>query len=194
MSSEGVSISSQRRVSIEGTDDALPPPPARIRKMSSKDCSGLPESENLKLVRCTPEGELYLALPPTKCDACPFCLDICDLEDCAHCKEKALQFGQYPNDRYTLCQVRRNRSINKCWCVAGSTIYDATAILAQHPGGLKAIMRYSGGSDCTVHMNFHSHRAKKKWKSLKIGEIYYCEGSKDDPHSPPPKDSLCVIS
>ena len=175
------------------TDDTIPHQPLRMR-LSSRDFRGLSDEEHLKLVRCTAEGELYLALPPTECDACPFCLDICDLEDCAHCKEKSIRFGQYPDGKYTLCQIRRCRNLKKCWCVAGNTIYDATGILAQHPGGLKAIMRYSGGSDCTIHMNFHSPRAKSKWKSLKIGEVCFCEGSKNDPNSPSRMEDMCMIS
>jgi hypothetical protein len=177
----------------EGSEQISKP---RMSRSASVDWRVLPADEQA-LVRCTPDGHLYLAIEPTLCDACPFCRDICDLEDCANCIEKVKRIG--PNDpktnRYTLCQVRRCRNLKKCWVVAGSTIYDATSILIRHPGGLIAIMRYAGGSDCTEHFSFHSSRAQSRWKSLKIGEICYCEGSKNDPHSPPEHgDGLCVIS
>jgi cytochrome b involved in lipid metabolism len=144
---------------------------------------------------CNSDGSLYKIIPSTLCDACPYCNDTCQLDDCAPC---ALKRKTCINDgTYTICQTRRNRNLACCWVVVDTTIYDATANLEKHPGGVTSILRYSGGVNCSEHLYFHSVRGKKRWKELTLGKLVYCDGGKDDPNSPPPSvfgKSKCSIS
>jgi cytochrome b involved in lipid metabolism len=76
----------------------------------------------------------------------------------------------------TRCQLKRhNNPIHGIWLLCGNDVYDATNYIKYHPGGEKSILRKSGGViDCTKDMSFHSPRAIKAWKKLKIGYLVPC--------------------
>ena len=77
---------------------------------------------------------------------------------------------------FTRCQLRRHCTEDSAWLLCGSTIYDATPFLKVHPGGMKSILRKSGGAaDCTEDMAMHSRQANKKMKSKKVGKLVRCE-------------------
>lgn len=72
----------------------------------------------------------------------------------------------------TRAELRRHNSLeNGVWIVCGTSVYDVTDYVEHHPGGIKSILRRSGGADCTRDMNFHSTKAVKLWKSMKIGYL-----------------------
>eukprot|EP00518_Triparma_eleuthera_P003565 CAMPEP_0182461208 /NCGR_PEP_ID=MMETSP1319-20130603/5849_1 /TAXON_ID=172717 /ORGANISM="Bolidomonas pacifica, Strain RCC208" /LENGTH=334 /DNA_ID=CAMNT_0024660451 /DNA_START=42 /DNA_END=1046 /DNA_ORIENTATION=- len=78
---------------------------------------------------------------------------------------------------YTPCEVRRHNTMSSCWIVVSSEIYDVTAFLNSHPGGVKSLLRYSGGrKDCASDMKFHSASAVKKMKRMKVGRVVECPG------------------
>ncbi len=76
---------------------------------------------------------------------------------------------------YTLCEIRRHRTLASCWLVAKGQVYDATKYLSSHPAGAIAIARKAGGGvDCAEDLEFHSGRAQKLWKHLRIGAVVAC--------------------
>mmetsp|Transcript_14369 Transcript_14369/g.30737 ORF Transcript_14369/g.30737 Transcript_14369/m.30737 type:complete len:174 (-) Transcript_14369:215-736(-) len=76
---------------------------------------------------------------------------------------------------YTMCQIRKHNHANSAWILVGDTIYDATPYIRNHPGGMAAILRKSGGAvDCTEDLSFHSKRAQKEWKRFKVGTLRPC--------------------
>jgi hypothetical protein len=60
---------------------------------------------------------------------------------------------------YSLCEIRRHRSLASCWLVAKGQVYDATPYLSSHPAGAIAIARKGGGQDCSEDLEFHSLKA-----------------------------------
>lgn len=144
---------------------------------------------------CNPDGQLQKIIPAVVCDACPYCNDTCQLEDCPSCAVKREKLQRSPPARnYSICQTRRNRNLACCWLVVDSSIYNATIYLGKHPGGVTSILRHAGGPNCSQHLYFHSTRGKLKWKSCLIGKLVYCEGGKHDPNSPPESKPICAIS
>ncbi len=75
---------------------------------------------------------------------------------------------------YSLCEIRRHRTLASCWLVAKGQVYDATAYLSSHPAGAIAIARKAGGVDCSEDFEFHSGKAQKLWKHLRIGSVCTC--------------------
>lgn len=72
----------------------------------------------------------------------------------------------------TIDELRRHNDMEKgVWIVCGTSVYDVTHYIDHHPGGIKSILRRSGGVDCTRDMKFHSPKAIKLWKSMKIGYL-----------------------
>lgn len=130
------------------------------------------------------------------CDACPFCLDTCGEPLCSTCLKKrgattALRlrgngekqggvgfFSSACDEKfYTICEVRRHNHVNSAWLLAGDTLYDATSYLRAHPGGVKSILRKSGGqADCTRDIQFHSKGAIRIWKQFRLGRVCKCPG------------------
>jgi hypothetical protein len=75
---------------------------------------------------------------------------------------------------YTLCEIRRHRTLGSCWLVAKGQVYDATRYLSSHPAGAIAIARKAGGADCSEDLEFHSGKAQKLWKHMRIGTVVAC--------------------
>jgi cytochrome b involved in lipid metabolism len=81
-------------------------------------------------------------------------------------------------DTYTICQVRRHCTAASAWLVAGDSIFDATEYMAQHPGGIDAILRKAGGVvDCTEDLQFHSRRGRNMWQKCMVGKLVPCATS-----------------
>ena len=77
---------------------------------------------------------------------------------------------------YTMCQLRKHNTPTSAWILVGNIIYDATPYIQQHPGGMEAILRKSGGvADCTDDLRFHSKRAQKEWRKFKVGILVQCQ-------------------
>ncbi|KAJ8601318.1 hypothetical protein CTAYLR_007216 [Chrysophaeum taylorii] len=117
------------------------------------------------------------------CDACPFCDDVCGDPACAACAAKKTT----RRTRYTMCEVRRHTTVDSCWLVAGTTVYDVTSFLRRHPAGTMSIVRHAGGRDCAEDFSFHSAKAQKLWANHKIGRLVRCPSEKSSP-------SFCLIS
>ena len=80
----------------------------------------------------------------------------------------------------TLAEVQSHNNIEDgVWIVCGTSVYDVTDYMGHHPGGIKSILRRSGGADCTRDMKFHSLNAVKLWKSMKIGYLVPSPGDDD---------------
>jgi len=128
-------------------------------------------------------------------DACSCCSDTRD--DFTSCQEKVVKAmhessrgpetswlmsalssfcpTQDKEKTYTMCQIRKHNHANSAWILVGDTIYDATPYIRNHPGGMVAILRKSGGAvDCTEDLSFHSKRAQKEWKRFKVGTLRPC--------------------
>lgn len=82
--------------------------------------------------------------------------------------------GKMRGSNFTLCEIRRHRTLASCWLVAKGQVYDATPYLSKHPAGAIAIARKAGGRDCSEDLEFHSSRAQKLWKHLRIGTVRPC--------------------
>ena len=78
------------------------------------------------------------------------------------------------NVSYSLCEIRRHRTLASCWLVAKGQVYDVTSYLSSHPAGAIAIARKAGGQDCSEDFEFHSGKAQKMWKNLRIGSVKAC--------------------
>ena len=140
------------------------------------------------------DGSLVDALVDGKrveCDACPHCDDVCTDPTCSSCdaaatcdsvrckqEEGALcpcRKQRHGVRYFTPCQVRRHNHERSAWLVAGDTIYDATAFLQRHPGGMQSILRKAGGAtDCTRDFEFHSRKTRGLLKTLAIGKLRRC--------------------
>eukprot|EP01055_Gregarina_sp_Pseudo9_P001599 Gregarina_sp_Pseudo_9__1598@NODE_2076_length_1167_cov_5_617908_g1917_i0_p2_GENE_NODE_2076_length_1167_cov_5_617908_g1917_i0NODE_2076_length_1167_cov_5_617908_g1917_i0_p2_ORF_typecomplete_len121_score24_64Cytb5/PF00173_28/3_3e14_NODE_2076_length_1167_cov_5_617908_g1917_i0188550 len=85
---------------------------------------------------------------------------------------------------YSICEVVRHRSSDSLWVCANHKVYDATPILAWHPGGVKLLLK-KVGYDATADYNFHSNTARAKvWEPLLIGRVRPCQGCPT--YVPPP--------
>ncbi|EQC37975.1 hypothetical protein SDRG_04405 [Saprolegnia diclina VS20] len=90
-------------------------------------------------------------------------------------------------EKLCLCEVKQHRSAASCWLVANGIVYDVTDVMAQHPAGIKCILRKSGGVDCAQDMKFHSKAAQSCWSKCKIGMLQPCG---DVPEA---NESACAI-
>ena len=95
----------------------------------------------------------------------------------------------------TKCQLQRhNNTESGVWLLCGNSVYDATNYIEYHPGGMKSIIRKSGGVvDCTRDMSFHSSGAVKLWKEMKIGYLAPCPSEKISHREPSYQGEQCVI-
>lgn len=58
------------------------------------------------------------------------------------------------------------------WIVCGSSVYDISNFLIDHPGGDACLLRRGrGASDCQRDFKFHSRKGQKSWEEYKIGEL-----------------------
>eukprot|EP00053_Salpingoeca_punica_P004986 m.52067 g.52067 ORF g.52067 m.52067 type:complete len:399 (-) comp13037_c0_seq1:545-1741(-) len=124
-----------------------------------------------------------VCLPPSACDACPSCNDVCDDEHCTLCMAKReknnLVKARCGRRTFTQCQIRRHNKNSDCWIVANGKIYNITQFLLFHPGGAECLLKKSGGvADCGPDFEFHSAQGKDLWKQFQIGSVVQCK-SKD---------------
>ena len=105
---------------------------------------------------------------------------------CEHCVASKSTFrgcsGAVPN--VTICEVRKHWEHHDCWLVVGSEVFDASSVINTHPGGSRSIARRAGGrTDCREDLEFHSSKAKAKWRGLKVGNLVPCDGEASLAHS-----------
>eukprot|EP01053_Blabericola_migrator_P005752 Blabericola_migrator_1__5751@NODE_2912_length_2213_cov_103_208295_g1827_i0_p1_GENE_NODE_2912_length_2213_cov_103_208295_g1827_i0NODE_2912_length_2213_cov_103_208295_g1827_i0_p1_ORF_typecomplete_len244_score21_17Cytb5/PF00173_28/8_1e13_NODE_2912_length_2213_cov_103_208295_g1827_i012161947 len=167
-----------RRAGTAGSDGRV----SREGSCSLKEVIKLEKGQLIELPK--EEGpRLPSARWKTGCNACPYCTDRCDLDDCVRCAiklqnvkktAKPRELGGLPE--YSICEVVRHNNSESLWVCANNLAYDATPILAWHPGGMKPIMKKIG-YDATADFNFHSQTAKSKvWEPLVVGRVRPCKG------------------
>jgi len=71
---------------------------------------------------------------------------------------------------YTVEEVSKNNTKERCWVVANNNVYDVTKFISSHPGGEFVILS-KAGVDVTKIFKWHSNHAKELWKPYKIGKL-----------------------
>lgn len=77
------------------------------------------------------------------------------------------------NKVVTMVDVRKHASVDDCWVVINKRVYDVTAFVADHPGGVTVLMR-AAGTDATEDFEMlHPPNTLKKWghKVVFVGEL-----------------------
>eukprot|EP00587_Corethron_hystrix_P010924 CAMPEP_0113317890 /NCGR_PEP_ID=MMETSP0010_2-20120614/12652_1 /TAXON_ID=216773 ORGANISM="Corethron hystrix, Strain 308" /NCGR_SAMPLE_ID=MMETSP0010_2 /ASSEMBLY_ACC=CAM_ASM_000155 /LENGTH=202 /DNA_ID=CAMNT_0000175031 /DNA_START=163 /DNA_END=771 /DNA_ORIENTATION=- /assembly_acc=CAM_ASM_000155 len=162
-------------------------------KKAKQQESSVPELISVDPDGIFPHKSLQTRKDGLTCDACPCCDDICDDPSCLACKRKC------SNDRFaskstkfrsiSMCELRRHNKIDSAWLLVDGIIYNVTDYIKRHPGGTNSILKYTGGvKDCKDDMDFHSRKAMKLLKDLKIGKLSPCHGS-----SPPDFESCSIM-
>lgn len=68
--------------------------------------------------------------------------------------------------------LARHNTERSCLILAGTTVYDVTRYLDEHPGGRETLLRRGGGKeDCTRDLGFHSSKARRQWKEHIVAEL-----------------------
>lgn len=73
----------------------------------------------------------------------------------------------------TMAEVRKHDDEHDCWVVINNRVYDVTAFMADHPGGVTTLMR-AGGTDATEDFEMlHPPNTLEKWvhKVVFMGEL-----------------------
>jgi acyl-lipid Delta6-acetylenase / acyl-lipid (9-3)-desaturase len=70
-------------------------------------------------------------------------------------------------DAFTLDEVMKHRTVTDCWVIIGDGVYDLTAWLESHPGGIGPIMSVAG-QDATDHFEA-AHMANPKLDAMLRG-------------------------
>mmetsp|Transcript_58251 Transcript_58251/g.137324 ORF Transcript_58251/g.137324 Transcript_58251/m.137324 type:complete len:187 (+) Transcript_58251:11-571(+) len=123
---------------------------------------------------------------PRGCDACTFCMDVCESKLCTPCNQKREKLAQHKGSRpYTMCEVRRHNKPGDMWITAHGYVYDPGSFLAKHPGGEQAIAR-KAGRDCSEDFDFHSKGGRKTWSQFRVGKLVHC--------GPDGAQGSCVVS
>ena len=91
---------------------------------------------------------------------------------------------------YTLAQISTHNSAGSCWATMTGKVYDITAYLPYHPGGVGAITPYCGGDLTAAFTGLpHSQNAANLLASYYIGDIGGAATPNTTP-SPPPTNSI----
>lgn len=171
--------------------------PGTPDKNREKNVATIAVPHTLNRVPCSPtklhavcvdeDGEFRHKGETVVCDACPHCADVCSNPACPDCDQwrqrangKALRTHRRRGVRlpeFTICQISRHNTIGSCWLVAGRDVFDASALVLDHPGGVRSILRKAGGkADTTEDLRFHSLDTQKVWRSQRVGVLARCPG------------------
>lgn len=74
---------------------------------------------------------------------------------------------------YTLAQVAAHTTSTDCWVAIAGNVYDLTAWIAQHPGGMSAIVSLCGkdGTEAFSGQHAKDPRAQAVLTTFKIGSL-----------------------
>lgn len=79
---------------------------------------------------------------------------------------------------YTTAEVAQHNSVEDCWMIIGSGVYNLTSFLRQHPGGVQSMAKYCGqdGTQGFETMDrgrgqSHSSSASQLKEDYKIGTL-----------------------
>lgn len=76
--------------------------------------------------------------------------------------------------KFTLEEVEKHNTERDCWIILDGKVYDATSVLAWHPGGASAIMAYAGKATAQATADYnaiHDAYAQKKTQEVLIGKL-----------------------
>ncbi|KAL3687448.1 hypothetical protein R1sor_013757 [Riccia sorocarpa] len=109
------------------------------------------------------------------------------LEPAAPAKRSMVKSSSTPSFRQpivrqiSMFEVRRHTHSESAWIVVNGSVYDCTAFLHDHPGGVDSIL-ITAGTDATEEFDaIHSDKAKVMLEKYKIGELSH--ESENDFHS-----------
>lgn len=71
---------------------------------------------------------------------------------------------------YTAAQVAAHNTQASAWIILNNKVYDITAYLPSHPGGVNAILAYAGGN-ATAAFSGHSQNANSLLANYYIGDL-----------------------
>lgn len=75
---------------------------------------------------------------------------------------------------FTLEEVEKHNKEHDCWIILNGNVYDATSVLAWHPGGVAAIMTYAGRATVQASVQYnsiHDAYARRKTQEVMIGKL-----------------------
>lgn len=78
---------------------------------------------------------------------------------------------------FTLEEVEKHNKEHDCWIILNGNVYDATSVLAWHPGGVAAIMTYAGKATVQASAQYnsiHDAYARRKTQEVMIGKLSKC--------------------
>lgn len=176
--------------------------------LSTQNMRSVPESCHEPLHLESSQSLPELICEHEECKKCVFCNDgKCREADSKSCMKKRLQqeklgqtvstspfqFQNTPKTNEVLispCQLARHNNKDSAWLLCGNIVYDVTALIPQHPGGEKSILKKAGTTqDCSKDMQFHSSRARKMLEKKKIGILCSCDRKNVDSQG-----ESCIIS
>ncbi|KAL2643155.1 hypothetical protein R1flu_010742 [Riccia fluitans] len=109
------------------------------------------------------------------------------LEPAIPVKKSLVKSSSTPSFRHpvvrqiSMFEVRRHTHSESAWIVVHGSVYDCTAFLHEHPGGVDSIL-ITAGTDATEEFDaIHSDKAKTMLEKYKIGELMH--ESEHDIHS-----------
>lgn len=78
-----------------------------------------------------------------------------------------------PRPTVTKAEVARHDTPGDCWVIVGRSVYDMTAYLPRHPGGVGEISRWCGGRATAAFADEHAgdRDAAQGMANLKIGRL-----------------------
>lgn len=86
---------------------------------------------------------------------------------------------------YTVAQVSAHNSASSCWATMNGKVYDITAYLPYHPGGIGAITPYCGGDLTAAFVGLpHSQNAANLLASYYLGEVASVASTSASPSVP----------
>jgi len=88
---------------------------------------------------------------------------------------------------YTVCDVARHNRPDDCWLAAHGQVYDVTAFIRRHPGGVGSILRHAG-QESGRDFDFHSSAAQRLWAKYAVGSLRPCLAAPDAG-----RGGLCVV-
>lgn len=100
-------------------------------------------------------------------------------------QEAALAAQAGASKEFTLEEVEKHNTEKDCWIILDGKVYDATSVLAWHPGGASAILTYAGKATAQATADYnaiHDAYAQKKTQEVLIGKLsafsnilFFCE-------------------
>ncbi|KAH9869872.1 hypothetical protein J1614_006792 [Plenodomus biglobosus] len=79
----------------------------------------------------------------------------------------ARQEAGAPQKQFTRQEIEKHNKEDDCWIVVDNKVYDATSVLAWHPGGKAAVLGHAGKVHAETSSEFESIHDDYAWQKLK---------------------------